>query len=112
VLPTLAAAAGYPGSLPPLDGIDLLPILGGEQPAPERALYPDRFAVVTPRWKLVNDELYDLASDPGEQSNVAALYPDTLAKLREQLAGFRALTGPSSLAGSQAPLPADPAPRR
>jgi arylsulfatase B len=112
VLPTLAAAAGYAGALPPLDGIDLLPILGGVEAAPERALYPDRFAVVTPKWKLVNDELYDLASDPGEQSDVAAQHPDTLAKLREQLAGFRSLTGPSSLVDSQAPLPADPAPRR
>jgi len=96
VLPTLlAAAGGDPQREPPLDGIDLLPILRGEQPAPERALYPDRFAVVTQRWKLVNDELYDLASDPAEQTNVAAQHPGVLAKLREQLAEFRSRTGPS-----------------
>jgi arylsulfatase A-like enzyme len=105
VLPTLAAAAGYPGELPPLDGIDLLPILAGEQPAPERALYPDRFAVVTQRWKLVNDELYDLANDPGEQADVSAQHPDTLAKLREQLRAFRSLTGPSALADPGAARP-------
>lgn len=105
VLPTLAAAAGYRGELPPLDGIDLLPILAGEQPAPERALYPDRFAVVTQRWKLVNDELYDLASDPGEQVDVAAQHPDMLAKLREQLLAFRSLTGPPALADPGAARP-------
>ena len=98
VLPTLAAAAGHTGPLATLDGIDLLPILGGEQPAPERALYPDRFAVVSARWKLVNDELYDLAGDPGEQHDVAAQHPERLAQLREQLAAFRSLTGPSTLA--------------
>ena len=103
VLPTLAAAAGGARELPPLDGIDLLPILGGEQPAPERAIYPDRFAVVTQRWKLVNDELYDLEADPGEQTNVAAQHPETLAQLRARRADFRSRTGPSYL------VPAAPA---
>jgi arylsulfatase B len=105
LLPTLAAAAGYTGPLPPLDGIDLLPILAGEQPAPERALYPDRFAVVTRQWKLVKDELYDLLSDPGEQTDVAAQHPEIVARLRKQLAEFRALTGPSYLVK---PAPARP----
>ncbi len=97
VLPTLAAAAGNTQPLPTLDGIDLLPILRGEQPAPDRALYPDRFAVVTQRWKLVNDELYDLQADPGEQTNVAPQHPETLASLRKQLADFRSRTGPAFL---------------
>ncbi len=105
VLPTLAAAAGNTEALPPLDGIDLLPILAGERPAPERALYPDRFAVVTQRWKLVKDELYDLANDPGEQTDVARQHPETLAKLREQLAGFRALTGPATIVETPASRP-------
>ena len=91
VLPTVAAAAGVrPGSAAPLDGIDLLPVLADTRPAPERALYPDRAALVTQRWKLVGSELYDLANDPGERKNVAAANPDVLAALREQLARLRA----------------------
>ncbi len=36
------------------------------------------------RWRLVNrDELYDLASDPGQTTDVAADHPDIVARLRE-----------------------------
>lgn len=105
VLPTLAAAAGYSDPLPPLDGIDLTPILAGEQPAPERALYPDRFAVVTRQWKLVKGELYDLLSDPGEQADVAAQHPEIVERLRQQLEAFRALTGPSYVVEPQPARP-------
>ncbi|NND33948.1 MAG: arylsulfatase, partial [Saprospiraceae bacterium] len=35
-------------------------------------------------WKMVNGtELYDLEADPGEQRDLAAIYPDTLRKLDE-----------------------------
>ena len=60
--------------------------------------------MVTRQWKLVKDELYDLLSDPGEQTDVAAQHPEIVARLQRQLAEFRALTGP--------PFRVEPAPVR
>ncbi len=39
--------------------------------------------VLWKRWRLVNDqELYDLAADPGQKTDVAAKHPEVLSKLR------------------------------
>jgi len=56
---------------------------------------PDRLqyiaAIRTNRWKLIVDrekgtrDLYDLVADPGEQNNVAHLYPDVVESLEAQL---------------------------
>jgi len=97
---------------PAVDGISLLPLLEGKGIQwPQRTLFfqchrgltPQRYqncAVVTQRFKMVgypdtfNDQtletssdnpvlgLYDLVTDPGENDNVAARYPEVLAKLR------------------------------
>lgn len=49
-----------------------------KDPAP----YPGGIALRWP-WKMVNDSvLYQLDKDPGESTNVADLYPDTLQQLR------------------------------
>jgi hypothetical protein len=40
--------------------------------------------VMRDRWRLVDrDELYDLATDPGQERNVAADHPELVAELRE-----------------------------
>ncbi len=50
-----------------------------------------RFAVTEGNWKLIMPhrvamiELYDLASDPGEEKNVSARYPVHVNRLEEQL---------------------------
>jgi len=91
VLPTCAALSG--GKVPAdrkLDGKNLWPILSGEAGAAaphESFLYFKGLvleAVREGKWKLhlAKGQLFDLAADPGEATNVAAANPDTVAKLR------------------------------
>jgi uncharacterized sulfatase len=97
ITPTLAAAAG--ASLPQgvsIDGVDLLPhAMGAPVTAPpHEALFWQSGAYRAVRqgdWKLqVSDMpaktwLYDLASDPTEQTNLSASRPDKVAELTEVL---------------------------
>lgn len=87
--------APQPDHSPPIDGRSLVPLLTS---APAR--WPDRMlffhyegwddpaahfpgAVRTQRFNLVNGaELYDLVADPGERNNVAAQFPEEVARLR------------------------------
>ena len=93
LLPTFVAAAGGTLQAPnPLDGMNVLPQIEGAVPE-SRAFYPDRNAVVTPRWKLVGEELYDLEADPGETTDVAAQQPRVWQEMRDHLARFQALDG-------------------
>ncbi|GIV78517.1 MAG: arylsulfatase [Litorilinea sp.] len=105
VFPTLLAACGIP--LPTdraIDGVNLLPLLRGEQEPerwPERTIFmqwhrgdvPVRYrnyAVITQRHKLHRphesqpDELYDLVADPYEKTDIAADHPELVAELRAQ----------------------------
>ncbi len=94
LLPTLAAAAGLDyGSPRPLDGMDVLGVLTGEESPADRAFYPDRGAVVTRRWKLAEDALYDLESDPAETANVADRFPEVHSRMCEHRDYFLSLTG-------------------
>ncbi len=97
LLPTLIELCGleHPRGVA-LDGISLASALRGKS-----ADWPDRkiivavnrtdfpvkhakYAVVSERWRLVNnDELYDMRTDPGQRSNVAARHPEVLGQLRE-----------------------------
>ncbi|HEY0591061.1 MAG TPA: sulfatase-like hydrolase/transferase [Thermoanaerobaculia bacterium] len=90
----LAAAGATPRADRPLDGIDLLPILRGDAPAPERTFYwraaggrtADR-AVREGRWKFVGQSpyfpglLFDLEADRGERKDLAARHPEILRRL-------------------------------
>ncbi|MBX7167102.1 MAG: arylsulfatase [Pirellulales bacterium] len=110
VAPTLAAACGAKQQGPrPVDGINLLPRLVGEQPAAveprllffqwHRGDVPERYRACTvrgPRYKLVQSggsfqqalpaelrwELYDLADDPFELEDIAARQPELVAEMR------------------------------
>ncbi|MGV3486578.1 MAG: sulfatase-like hydrolase/transferase [Planctomycetaceae bacterium] len=111
VLPTLVAATG--AALPDhLDGLNFLPAVRGEEPLPERPWFSymhqsaDAHASVhLGQWKLVahgdvfaepgagsnaavQRELYDLAADVGETTNVADRHPDKVAKLQALLREF------------------------
>ena len=97
IVPTLLDACGVPKLAEAvIDGVSLLPLLRSDAVQwPDRPLYfqwhrgdePELYracAARTQRYKLVNgQELYDLASDPGEQHNIAAGHPDVVARMRE-----------------------------
>ena len=119
LFPTLVSAFGLPqGERNTLSGRDLTPLLGSAQDDldgfHDRAVYveasggrttprPDQWltGVRTPRYKYVRglfneelpEELYDLASDPAEQTNLADRQPELAAELRGRL---HALTEASS----------------
>lgn len=110
VLPTLRRVAGAEPSPDdsPLDGVDVLDVLRGERPVPERPWFSyvapaesEQAAVMRGDWKLVAKgtavltpepaatfELYDLGRDPGEQDDVAGAHPDRVAELRRELVEF------------------------
>ena len=100
LLPTLIDLCGL--APPPhvrFDGVSLTPLL--RNPAKAAADWPDRtlfvhnqrvidpvkgknYAVMTDRWRLVNDrELYEIKSDPGQHRNVADQHPQVVAELQK-----------------------------
>lgn len=100
ILPTLIdlcklktpAKASYKMSGKSLAGL----LAGKKQSWPERALFVHcqnteeyqkwrNSAVITKKWRLVNkDELYNIKSDPGQKTNVAANNPEVVASLRKK----------------------------
>jgi arylsulfatase A-like enzyme len=100
ILPTLAEVGG--ASLPDgLDGISMLPaLLGKPQPRHEYLYWEfhegsSKQAVRMGDWKAVRlapskpIELYDLASDIGEERDVASEHPSVVEKARQILATSR-----------------------
>ncbi|MBY0513434.1 MAG: arylsulfatase [Gemmataceae bacterium] len=101
VLPTLC---GIVDVKPPkdIDGDDFTPALYGPVPLPNKGYlywefpaYGGQQAVIEEDWKAVRQnlakgavrtELYDLSTDPGETTDVAAKHPDVLARLERRLA--------------------------
>jgi arylsulfatase A-like enzyme/Tfp pilus assembly protein PilF len=103
LLPTIldAVAVPAPGALP---GRSLLPAAAGA-PARDTPAYFEALSGQTTRgwaplhglvrggWKYVDlplPELYDLARDPREESNLAAAHPQEMDRLRAALAALRA----------------------
>lgn len=95
---TFAAIAGAaPPSDRPFDGINLLPILIGEQPEQSRTLCwridrtgRQQKAVRHGSWKYIQDSnvemLFDLAHDIGERRDVSFQYPEKFVDLKRRLA--------------------------
>ena len=98
VMPTLLEAAGV--SAPkerPLDGKSLLPVLLEGKSLGQRQLVWNGKAIRDGQWKLIVDGkgakgvgLYDLASDLGEEMNVAKRYPERTEKLVAALKAWEA----------------------
>ena len=97
MLPTLAALAGAPlDKSKPLDGLDIWPHVAGKAPSPRTEVVynvePFRAAIRQGDWKLLiaallpaRVEVYDLAKDMGETTNLAAANPDVVARLRARI---------------------------
>ena len=113
LFPTFAGLAGVPIDAAhqprPLDGLDILPVLtqGAKSPHQEilLACEPKVGALRSGDWKLVvkasaanptgdyshgEPELFNLATDRGEQHNLAATQPEQLADLQQRLARYLA----------------------
>lgn len=100
-MPTIAALAGFEGGAAlKWDGIDAWPAISGGGAPPDRTIYsagPGFRARSLHRggWKLIASgaagaaggkrELFDLANDPGETRDLAALEPAKLAELEAVL---------------------------
>ncbi len=113
LLPTIAALTGAALPANPSDGVNLWPMLSGQQESVDRDvfLYIDGCYIQAARlgpWKLhvsryntppwvpvaadgrwnlplVRPELYNILGDPGETSNVAADYPQVVADIQARI---------------------------
>ncbi|MCA9299669.1 MAG: sulfatase-like hydrolase/transferase, partial [Phycisphaerales bacterium] len=96
ILPTVLHALDIDGAPTPLDGIDLMPLLEGttrERHSPIGFRSGKQATWVADRYKLVvtttnqgdRVELFDLVADPSEQTDLAALHPDLVTRLHQDL---------------------------
>jgi uncharacterized sulfatase len=106
-----ASAVASIGNRSPLDGINLLPHLTGENPAPPHDTLYWRWmaqsAVREGNWKLLRggerEYLYDLSTDREEKHNLATQHPEIATRLRSKLKTWAdGLTPPGMALGPMA----------
>lgn len=114
-MPTFCALAGYqPERDLRWDGQNIWPVLKGDSPAGPRTLYWagtgfKTRAIREGDWKLIvqgdgpngKAELFDLASDPGETTNLAPMQADRVQHLRQRLAEISAADRDAQVRGEQ-----------
>ncbi len=121
ILPTLLDLCGINCTIKhKFDGMSLAPILRGEQtvsddrmlimnysrmpgfsnyPSPhsQTQMRADQAGVLWKRWRLLEDrELYNLETDPLQQTNVIDQYPEVVATLRKHLHAWWDRVGPTA----------------
>jgi arylsulfatase B len=109
LLPTFAAAAGVEAPKN-VDGVNLLPHLTGIEKARDRFILLDAQTVVTDRWKLRGNELFDLLTDPNETTDIAAEHSDRVTRLKKTLSRYESMVGPATESGI--PMPESWPPKR
>ena len=107
IMPTLLALAGGKGSPDhPFDGKDIWPVLAESKPSPHDDVLINveafRGAIRKGDWKLIKiallpgkTELFNLATDPGEKTNVADQHPEIVADLESRLLAYAKQQKPS-----------------
>src|SRR5262249_13776055 len=97
IYPTLAALAGAStAKCKPLDGMNVWDTISQGKPSPRSEiiynLEPFRAAIRQGDWKLIwrtmlpsTVDLYNLAQDPSEKTNLATAHPDKIAALEQRL---------------------------
>ena len=97
----LAATGAKPPEGVKLDGVNLLPLLTGQEPPRERTFYwrvnrndRQQKAIRHGKWKYIQDAmmplLFDLERDIGEREDLGYRHPEVLAKLQGLLADWEA----------------------
>jgi arylsulfatase len=100
ILPTLIDLCDLEGPAQvDFDGISLAATLRNNEPIADRMLVvqyghasdgwsgatgPGDAAVIWNSWRLVGDELFDLSSDPGQETDIADRHPEVWAAMRNQ----------------------------
>ena len=109
LLPTLAGLAGAPiKPAKPLDGVDVWPAIAGGKPSARNEVVYNlevyRAAIRQGDWKLVWNvllpskvELFDLAKDPAEKTNLADKHPDKVREMQRRIEELSAQAAPSLL---------------
>ncbi len=92
LFPTFVTLGGGTLSQPlPLDGIDMSAVMLEGKPSPRKEIVIEVSGSVrlpTLRkgdFKLVGSELYNLAADPGEKTDIAKLHPELVAEMSARL---------------------------
>ncbi len=92
---TAAAAGARPHPDYPLDGVDLLPVLGGSRTTFERTLFwrhDVQRAVRSGRWKYLhdgtNEYLFDLVADEREQADFRRSHAAEFERLKTAYAAW------------------------
>jgi arylsulfatase A-like enzyme len=97
MFPTLAGLAGAgPGKGKPLDGLDVWPTISEGRPSPRQEVVyniePFRAGLRQGEWKLIWRtplpsalELYNIAQDPYEKTNLADKNPQIVAQLQKRI---------------------------
>jgi arylsulfatase A len=81
-LPTILAVAGTkPPADAKLDGKDVWPAFTGGPPVGDRTIYFSDRGVRQGKWKLLNGQLFNLAADPQETTDLAGKYPEVRDRL-------------------------------
>ena len=113
IFPTLVTLAGGTLTQPkPLDGKDIWPTVTQGKPSPHDDILINveavRGSIRQGNWKLIKiatlpgkTELYDLAKDPGEITNLADKYPDVVKTLEAKLVNYAKEQVPSLWLKSQ-----------
>jgi arylsulfatase A-like enzyme len=86
VLPTALAVAGAkPSAKLALDGQNVWPSFTGGPRVRERTLYFSDVGARRGKWKLFEDQLFDVQADPGETTDLAARQPDVRDRLAREV---------------------------